>query len=49
MSYFLQLIYLNLKELEMKRTNREPIDELRTKNSNLEISLLPYVENTKNL
>lgn len=36
-------------ELFAKDSEKPLIDELRTKNSNLEISLLPYVENTKNL
>lgn len=36
-------------ELLAKDTEKPLIDELRIKNSNLEISLLPYVENTNTL
>ena len=36
-------------ELLVKDSEKILIDELRVKNSNLEISLLPYVENTKSL
>lgn len=36
-------------ELLVKDSEKTLIDELRVKNSNLEISLLPYVENTKAL
>ena len=36
-------------ELLMKDTEKLLIDELRIKNSNLEISLLPYVESSKSL
>lgn len=36
-------------ELLVKDSEKTLIDELRVKNSNLEISLLPYVENTKSL
>lgn len=35
--------------LLVKDSEKTLIDELRVKNSNLEISLLPYVENTKAL
>ena len=36
-------------ELLNKNQEKEFIDELRVKNSNLEISLLPYVEDNKSL
>lgn len=36
-------------ELLVKDSEKTLIDELRVKNSNLEISLLPYVENSKSL
>jgi len=36
-------------ELLSKDTEKQLIDEIRVKNSNLEVSLLPYVENNKSL
>ena len=36
-------------ELLVKDTEKKLIDEIRVKNSNLEISLLPYVESNKSL
>lgn len=36
-------------ELLMKDSEKQLIDEIRVKNSNLEISLLPYVESNKSL
>lgn len=36
-------------ELLVKDSEKQLIDEIRIKNSNLEISLLPYVENNKSL
>ena len=36
-------------ELLAKGSEKQLIDELRVKNSNLEISLLPYVESNKTL
>ena len=36
-------------ELLVKDSEKQLIDEIRVKNSNLEISLLPYVESNKSL